>query len=555
VPAEQDLLLVLVVAVLASVAVTATILSVPHLLARRGQTATRPPDREDEEQGGFAVQLVAGESGDAPEGKAGLSGAIYDRVVRVASYSFLIGTFSVVAISGLWQDAEVFVYGLAVIAALFVLIVHDVLPTSPLGSLKFALEGSAAIAFVTMLVTLTGGPDSPFFFGYLVIATGAALVVRVSTAFLVAVSTSVVYMIAMATYPDADLMTAGQLARVALNLVALWLLSYLAAEVGREQRRTRDAAVRLSLFDPLTQLYNRNYFFAVMEREIQRANRTRRGFCLLMLDLDGLKPVNDNFGHHYGDRILRAVADVIRKGVRGIDSAARYGGDEFVVILPETEPEGALVVAEKLRQAIAQIRVTGGQRNVRTSASIGVVTYPDDGTTSDQLLMSADAAMYESKRLGKNRVVDRHGGFATTMTNGAQPRGDDAAGGRRPTFGERWNEDTDDDPDDRDRGGRREAVVPEEGGGGSRRAPRAEERESGAGGSAAFGDDAVEPDPRYFRLVRAESEAQFDRGMRHLLGDDDERPRREASPRDAVNAADDAARAARRSRAERDRPA
>ena len=127
------------------------------------------------------------------------------------------------------------------------------------------------------------------------------------------------------------------------------LLAYVAMVIAREQRRTRDAAIRLSTVDPLTGLFNRTFFFAAIEREIARCARSGRGFCLLMMDLDELKAINDRLGHFHGDRVLRGVGEVIARGVRRIDTAARYGGDEFVVLLPETDPTGAFVLAEKIR--------------------------------------------------------------------------------------------------------------------------------------------------------------------------------------------------------------
>jgi diguanylate cyclase (GGDEF)-like protein len=284
------------------------------------------------------------------------------------------------------------------------------------------LEGSAAIAFFTILIALTGGVDSPFFFGYYLVVAGAALVVGGPTTFVLAATTSIVYLVAMAAQPGSDRLTFEQVTRLGFNILALWLLSYLAFVLAREQRRTRDAAIRLSLFDPLTQLYNRNYFFAVLEREILRAARTGRSFCLLMLDMDGLKPINDTYGHHYGDKMLREVAEVVRSGIRGIDAPARYGGDEFVVLLPETEPEGGAVLADKLRQGVSEIRIDADGRELRSTVSVGVVSYPDDGTTGDELLISADTAMYASKRQGKDRIAKPRPPSARTVprdTHGA----------------------------------------------------------------------------------------------------------------------------------------
>jgi diguanylate cyclase (GGDEF)-like protein len=398
----QQLSLLLLVAVLANLALMAAIVLPPALgRALADEPALPlPPEPVD-----IALQVAAGQGGESPEAKAGLSLATYDRVVRIVSYAFLAGTAVIIWLGGLFPAAAPAIYALLALGALFVLVVHDLLPSSILGPGKFVLEGSAAIAFFTILIALTGGVDSPFFFGYYLIVAGAALVVGGPTTFLLAATTSIVYLVAMAAQPGSDRLTFEQVTRLGFNILALWLLSYLASVLAREQRRTRDAAIRLSLFDPLTQLYNRNYFFAVLEREILRAARTGRSFCLLMLDMDGLKPINDTYGHHYGDKMLREVAEVVRSGIRGIDAPARYGGDEFVVLLPETEPEGGTVLAEKLRQGVSEIRIDADGRELRSTVSVGVVSYPDDGTTGDQLLISADTAMYASKRQGKDRIA------------------------------------------------------------------------------------------------------------------------------------------------------
>jgi diguanylate cyclase (GGDEF)-like protein len=123
------------------------------------------------------------------------------------------------------------------------------------------------------------------------------------------------------------------------------------------------------------------------------------------MDLDELKLINDRHGHFFGDRVLRGVGEVIRAGGRKIDTAARYGGDEFVVLLPETDPTGAYVLAEKIRLGVADLRVDVAGTEIQPSVSIGVVSFPDDGRTSDELMITADSSMYHSKRAGKNRVT------------------------------------------------------------------------------------------------------------------------------------------------------
>src|SRR4029079_3455761 len=153
------------------------------------------------------------------------------------------------------------------------------------------------------------------------------------------------------------------------------------------------------------------HFFSELEREIRLSQRAGRTFALLMMDIDGLKPVNDALGHHYGDQLLTGVTSVLRATVRATDTPARYGGDEFVVLLPETDAAGAYVVAEKLRHDIAAFSIQVSDRTVRTSVALGLVSYPDAGTPADSLMAAADAALYEAKRSGRDRIV----GYTTRM--------------------------------------------------------------------------------------------------------------------------------------------
>jgi len=253
-------------------------------------------------------------------------------------------------------------------------------------------------------VVLTGRAQSPFFFTFPLIVGGAALVVSPRVTFGLAAAASLAYIVAIAP-PGSAGIPASTIAVAGINLTALILLAYVAMVIAREQRRARDAAIRLSTIDPLTGLFNRTFFFAAVEREIARSARSGRGFCLLMMDLDELKQINDRHGHFYGDRVLRGVGEVIRQGGRRIDTAARYGGDEFVVLLPETDPTGAYVLAEKIRSDVADLRIDVAGQPIQPSISIGVVSYPEDGRTSDELMITADTSMYRSKRAGKNRVT------------------------------------------------------------------------------------------------------------------------------------------------------
>jgi two-component system cell cycle response regulator len=166
----------------------------------------------------------------------------------------------------------------------------------------------------------------------------------------------------------------------------------------------RAAVVAMSRIDPLTGLFNRSQLFLMLEQEVQRTRRSERGFCLLMIDLDGLKTVNDTYGHHRGDEVLRLLGGVIRRSIRTLDNAYRLGGDEFLVLLPETDFVGAYVVAEKIRSGAEEVGLTAGGGELLTSVSIGLVSCPEDGRSGEELMIAADRAMYQAKSLGKNQV-------------------------------------------------------------------------------------------------------------------------------------------------------
>jgi diguanylate cyclase (GGDEF)-like protein len=385
------------------------VLVLPSLLARRLPGGDDPDLLVPPDLGEIALQVAAAQ-GDGPADVGGVSRRTSEAAVRLVSYGFLVTAAIAVAISGAWPATATAIYVLLGVAFLAVAVVHDLLPARILGPGKFILEGTGTVAVVTLLVALTGGAASPFVVGYFLIAAGAALLVDARTNFLLAASISILYLVTVFLVQAAQPLATMDVARLVAGLVAFWLISYLASVVARAQRTTRDAAVRLSLIDPLTRLANRAYVMAVLDREVQRAHRTGRGFCVLAADLDGLKPVNDTFGHPMGDRILRTVGEVIGSRIRGIDTAGRVGGDEFMILLPETEEAGAVILAEQLREGVNEIRVDAGTWVVRTSISVGVASFPADGDTADELLEAADAAMYASKRGGRDRVRLARGG-------------------------------------------------------------------------------------------------------------------------------------------------
>jgi diguanylate cyclase (GGDEF)-like protein len=164
-------------------------------------------------------------------------------------------------------------------------------------------------------------------------------------------------------------------------------------------------AERLSQTDDLTKLHNARYLRQYLLSEVRRARRYNSSVAALFFDLDDFKHVNDQHGHLVGSHVLMEMATIILSSVRDTDVVARYGGDEFVVVLPESNVEQAEFVAERVRQKIAQNRFTGGRGlQLRLTASFGIATFPRDAQSPQQLVAHADAAMYEAKAAGKNCI-------------------------------------------------------------------------------------------------------------------------------------------------------
>ncbi|HSD89964.1 MAG TPA: sensor domain-containing diguanylate cyclase, partial [Kofleriaceae bacterium] len=164
----------------------------------------------------------------------------------------------------------------------------------------------------------------------------------------------------------------------------------------------------LAMVDGLTGLFVRRYFDARIEEEIERSRRYGTPFSVIMLDVDDFKKLNDTYGHLVGDRVLRAIANVVKDQMRGVDTAARYGGEELAVILPRTEMVGAYNLAERIREAIAELRITTDDdppRALSVTASLGIAAYPESkAETGEDLVRRADRALYRAKKTGKNRV-------------------------------------------------------------------------------------------------------------------------------------------------------
>ena len=177
------------------------------------------------------------------------------------------------------------------------------------------------------------------------------------------------------------------------------------ASVALDNALLLKRAEALSVTDDLTHLYNSRYLNQVLRRETKRASRSGRPLSLLFIDLDGFKAINDTHGHLFGSRALVEAAAVIRSSARETDVVARFGGDEFAIILPDTGGEGAFAVGARVREKIAAFNfLVGDGLDIHLTVSVGVATLPDVAASSEELVQAADQAMYAVKDSGKNGI-------------------------------------------------------------------------------------------------------------------------------------------------------
>src|SRR6266850_140529 len=266
---------------------------------------------------------------------------------------------------------------------------------------KIGTETFGMVAFITWVLWYTDGLASPLLNAYLLpVITSALTLGKVFT--LLAVALIAACHILLGGGMTYDLPFVG--AFIA-QLAPVLLVAYITTMFSADIRYGLARAKVLSETDDLTGLLNVRGFAIAANRLFAQAARHGRPTSVLMIDSDNLKAVNDGYGHAAGDELLRQLAQAIQAELRFTDVAARYGGDEFIVLLPDTPGKGAMEVAERIRNRIAGAPVKVDSRDLVTSVSIGIACYPEDGATLDALAAHADGALYSAKQDGRNRSV------------------------------------------------------------------------------------------------------------------------------------------------------
>jgi len=176
-----------------------------------------------------------------------------------------------------------------------------------------------------------------------------------------------------------------------------------------DQKETQDKLHQMAITDVLTGLYNRRHFMETARKEIERAERYGHSLSAMILDIDRFKKINDSYGHAAGDKVLKELASLIVENVRKVDLVGRMGGEEFGILLPDTDLKKAIMMAERLRKNIESSSFNYGDQELAVTVSIGLTTHKRGVLNIDELLKIADKALYEAKAKGRNRVVPKEG--------------------------------------------------------------------------------------------------------------------------------------------------
>jgi diguanylate cyclase (GGDEF)-like protein len=269
---------------------------------------------------------------------------------------------------------------------------------------SLTVETWIMIVFITWVLYNTGRLDSPLLNLYLLpIVTSALTLGQLVTLLQVGLIAACYLFLGYTTSISfLSIITAGNFAT---DLAPMLLVAYITTMLSQDILNAMARIKLVSETDALTGAHNMRAFNSIAERECGLAARYNRVFSLLMIDSDSLKKVNDHHGHDAGDRLIKLIVASIKRDLRTTDVVARYGGDEFICLLPETHADGAAEAAERIRHHIAETPLTHGPDSIPTSVSIGVAAYPEHGTTFEMLAKNADRALYSSKAQGRNRVT------------------------------------------------------------------------------------------------------------------------------------------------------
>jgi len=269
---------------------------------------------------------------------------------------------------------------------------------------KLAIEVWFMIAYITCVLWYTGKVDSPLVNLYLlVIITSGLALGKLTTLLVLGLITAIYIFMGLPTLPRGTL-TLEHFSHMMAVFSPYLIVAYLTTMLSADLQFAKNMFKHLSETDEMTGLMNRRSFSNVITSEHIKSVRYNRAYSVLMVDVDGLKMINDELGHKAGDKLITTLAKTIDSCLRESDSLGRLGGDEFVALLPETNKQQAEEAGERIRKAVGNTSFDMDGSLVKATVSIGVGNFPEDADSVDDALANADKELYKSKQEGRNRV-------------------------------------------------------------------------------------------------------------------------------------------------------
>lgn len=262
---------------------------------------------------------------------------------------------------------------------------------------KLALESWVMIAFITAVVWQTGRTESVLLNLYLLVIIASALTLDRKTTLLEVALIAACHFL-LGDHAGYDVFSMAYIGRLMAELAPFLLVAYLTTMLASDVHRANERMHALADTDELTGLLNMRGFMNILMREHQLAERYARSFTVAMIDVDNLKRLNDENGHETGNRALKLVAAILRDNIRGTDAVARFGGDEFILLLSEADLAHAGEVVDRIHERLQGADTRVGQQMLKLDISIGLANYPYNGTDLQELVAAADAAMYTEKK-------------------------------------------------------------------------------------------------------------------------------------------------------------
>jgi diguanylate cyclase (GGDEF)-like protein len=267
---------------------------------------------------------------------------------------------------------------------------------------KLLIESWSMMIFITCVLWFTGKGGSPLFNLYLLPIILSALTLGRLVTLLQVAAIAICHLLLAMTTPGLDAVSLFYASQLVGQVAPILLVAYLTTTLSADITEARERIENLAQNDSLTGLYNVRMFNELWQREHDACERNRGVYALLMIDMDKLKDINDAFGHEAGNSAITLVAQCLQRSIRATDHAARFGGDEFAVLLPGASPDVAEAVIKRVRHNVYKTTLDLRSRMIRCSVSIGVVNYPKDAKDMRDLRSLADDRMYRDKELRRN---------------------------------------------------------------------------------------------------------------------------------------------------------